>query len=177
MIRVDDPLTSDQRAELSGAIAALDSMTIGELRRRHRTVFGQATSSRHRSWLVRRIAWKLQEQAEGGLSKRAQNRAAELAQGLPFRERRPSDHHSTAQPVATKVVALPATAHDPLAPGTVLRRTWQGQTIQATVHPHGFEYDGTMYRSLSALATKVTGTKWNGYTFFGLRKQRKGQQA
>ena len=53
-------------------------------------------------------------------------------------------------------------------PGTVLKRKYKGQVIRALILEYGFEYDGEIYDSLSALVTKVTGTRWNGYQFFGL---------
>jgi hypothetical protein len=150
-------------------IERLDSMTVAELRAYHQTAFGEPTLSRHRTWLIRRIAWKLQEREEGGLSERALARAAELAKGLNLRERRPSATASTA-PVQTKVVPLPAYRVESLVPGTTLRREYQGRVILATVLDAGFMCDGVVYRSLSALASTVTGTRWNGHAFFGLRK-------
>jgi hypothetical protein len=55
-------------------------------------------------------------------------------------------------------------------PGAVLTREYRGQTIQVTVLPEGFEYDGEVYRSLTAVAKAITGSHWNGPLFFGLRK-------
>lgn len=150
-------------------IERLETMTVSELRAYHQTAFGEPTLSRHRTWLIRRIAWKLQEREEGGLSERALARAAELAKGLNLRERRPSALASTAA-AQTKVVPLPAYRVESLVPGTTLRREYQGRTILATVLDHGFACDGVVYRSLSALASTVTGTRWNGHAFFGLRK-------
>jgi len=158
-------------ADLSTEIARLDTLSVSELRAYHLAAFGEPTHSRHRIWLVRRIAWKLQEQAEGGLSERAQARAAELAKGLNLRQYRPSDQASTANPTRVKVVGLPTLTTDGLAPGTILRREWRGKTILAKVLPGGFEHEGTIYRSLSALANAVTGSRWNGHLFFGLRKR------
>lgn len=157
---------------LATEIARLDTMSVSELRAYHQTAFGESTNSRHRTWLVRRIAWKLQEEVEGGLSERALARAAELAKGLHLRQRRPSDTASTASHQRVKVVGLPTLTTDGLAPGTVLRREWRGRTILVTVLPGGFEHEGTIYRSLSALATAITGTRWNGHLFFGLRQRK-----
>lgn len=156
---------------LATEIARLDTMSVSELRAYHLTTFGEATASRHRTWLVRRIAWRLQEQAEGGLSERALARAAELAKGLHLRQRRPADGASTATTERVKVVRLPSLTQDGLAPGTILRREWRGRTILVTVLAGGFEHEGTIYRSLSALATAITGTRWNGHLFFGLRRR------
>ena len=57
-----------------------------------------------------------------------------------------------------------------LARGTRLIRQWQGVSYQVTVRDHGFEYEGQEYRSLSAIARKITGTAWNGLVFFGVKK-------
>jgi len=54
--------------------------------------------------------------------------------------------------------------------GTRLVREWQGRMHQVTVHDQGFEYQGTRYRSLTAIARVITGTPWSGPAFFGLRK-------
>lgn len=159
------------KPETAVAIARLDTMTVNELRTFHLRALGEPTASRHKTWLVRRIAWRLQAAEEGGLSERALARAAELAKDAQLRERRPVVTPSADAPARTKLVALPQSRDPGLAPGTVLRREWKGRPILATVHPEGFEYGGTIYRSLSALATAVTGTKWNGHAFFGLAKR------
>lgn len=151
-------------------INRLETMSVSELRSYHHTVFGEPTQSRHRTWLIRRIAWKLQEREEGGLSERALARAAELAKGLHLRERRPGLGGASVSTAQTKVVPLPAYRVESLVPGTSLRREYQGRTILATVLDNGFTCDGVVYRSLSALASAVTGTRWNGHAFFGLRK-------
>lgn len=153
-----------------GEIDRLETMTVSELRAYHHSVFGEPTQSRHKTWLVRRIAWKLQEREEGGLSERALARAAELAKGLHLRERRPGAGGATSATGRTKTVLLPCFPAEGLAPGMVLRREYQGRTILARVLDEGFEHDGIVYRSLSALASTVTGTRWNGQAFFGLRK-------
>ena len=171
-------------------LARLDTMTVRELQTFHQQAFAEPTASRHRSWLISRIAWRLQAQAEGGLSERALARAAELASGLPLRERRPgarsgrsaqsasptldrllADPDPSAPVDRVKVVNLPHLNTDALAPGTILRREWRGRMLLVTVLPDGFEHDGAIYRSLSALASTITGTRWNGHVFFGLKKR------
>jgi hypothetical protein len=74
-------------------------------------------------------------------------------------------------------VTLPApkTTHDRLPiPGTVLTRKYRGRQIEVKVLPNGFDYDGQVYRSLSAVATAVTGSHWNGLLFFGLTENKRG---
>ncbi len=65
---------------------------------------------------------------------------------------------------------LRGTSASPLAPGSRLIRVWQGQTYQVNVLEVGFLYDGTRYRSLSAIAQVITGTRWSGPVFFGLKR-------
>lgn len=163
-------------ADLDATLARLDTMSVAQLQDFHCKAFGEPTHSRHRTWLVRRIAWRLQAQREGGLSERALARAAELSAGQQLRQRRPLDR-SAGDGAATKVVPMPLSRGQSLAPGTVLRREWKGEIHLVTVHPAGFEHQGQLYDSISAVAGAITGTKWNGLIFFGLKKVRANQEA
>jgi hypothetical protein len=154
----------------AAAVARLPTMSVGQLREHFLTTFGEPTASRHKTWLVRRIAWRLQANAEGGLSERALKRAGELAQDAEIRVTAPKAV-GVADPARTKQIALPCQRDAGLAPGTHLRRDWKGTSIVVTVMPDGFDYNGTIFRSLSAAATAITGTKWNGHVFFGLKKR------
>ena len=157
----------------TAAVARLPEMTVAQLRDRYHSVFGEPTASRHKTWLVRRIAWRLQSDDEGGLSERAIARAAELAKDAEIRVTAPRQAATdvVAERPRTKTVALPQVRDAGLAPGTRLRREWRGKMAVVTVLPAGFDYDGEIYRSLSAVAKTITGTKWNGHVFFGLKKQ------
>ncbi len=162
------------RPATTAAVANLPELTVTQLRQRYADLFGEPTASRHKTWLVRRIAWRLQADDEGGLSERALARAAELARDSEIRVTAPrqapaADHAELSR---TKTIPLPQTRDAGLAPGTVLRRDWRGRIAVVTVLPDGFDYQGGIYRSLSAVAKAITGTKWNGHVFFGL-KQRK----
>lgn len=158
-------------ASITATLARLPHLTVEELRTMHAEVFGAPTASRHKTWLVRRIAWRVQANTEGGLSERALARAAELSAGQQLRERRPRER-SVIPGSASKVVSLPAPRGLTLAPGTVLRREWRGTVHLVTVHPNGFEHDGALYHSLSAVASAIAGSKWNGLVFFGLKSSR-----
>ena len=152
-------------------VARLPHMTVEALRALHAEVFGAPTASRHKTWLVRRIAWRVQANEEGGLTERARTRAAELSAGQQLRVRRPIERH---QPPGspTKVIPIPVSRGPTLAPGTVLRREWKGVVHLVAVHQSAFEHDGRVYTSLSAIASAITGTKWNGLVFFGLKPAR-----
>ena len=156
-------------------IAALRRMGVAELRRRHVELFAEENHSGNRQYLFRRIAWRIQALAEGGLSDRARRRAEELARDADLRSRPPRELVMAPAPADLKTTAgRMALARDDRLPmpGTVLRRVFRGQEYHVTVLPDGFEYDGQAYRSLSAIAHAITGSHWNGYHFFGLLKDK-----
>jgi len=149
-------------------VAALDRMTIRELRDRYAAVFGEATNGRNKAWLVRRIAWRLQANAEGGLSERARRRAAELADDADIRVTVPRVKSVSFSDDPTPRV-LKFQPDDRLPPpGTVITRPYKGGVVQVKVLAEGFEYAGEVYPSLSAVAGAVTGSHCNGYLFFRL---------
>lgn len=151
-------------------VARLRRMTVAQLRERYAEVFGEETRSRHKVFLVKRIVWRLQANAEGDLSERARRRAMELAADSDVRLTAP--RNKAAPPAGlTKVATLHILQDDRLPmPGAVLTRRYKGQTIEVRVLPDGFEFEGEIYKSLSAVARAVTGTHWNGYHFFQLGK-------
>lgn len=142
-------------------IEELGDRSAAELREKYREVFGGETSSRHKSFLRKRITWRLEANADGGLSERARRRAAELADEADLR---------LAAPVARKLASRRARSRDRRlpVPGTVLMREYRNRKVIVIVLDDGFEYGGEVYRSLTAVAKAVTGTHWNGYHFFGL---------
>lgn len=157
-------------------LSELRRMTLGELRREYATVFGEQTRSFHKEFLIRRIAWRMQANAEGGLAERARQRAMEIATDADLRTRapgraRPSCRDDAATVRGANVVIrqleVPSDARLPM-PGALLSREYRGRTIRVRVLPKGFDYEGTIYRSLSAVAQAVTGAHWNGYLFFGI---------
>jgi hypothetical protein len=145
-------------------ITALKRMTVPELRRRYAQVFGEDTTSRHKEYLIRRIVWRLQVNQEGGLSERAKRRARDLATESDVRLTAPRP-----RPVdpAAAPIEFPQDDRLPM-PGAIITRRYKNRTIEVRVLPKGFEYEGEVYRTLSAVAKKVTGTHWNGYGFFRL---------
>src|SRR5688500_12192467 len=142
-------------------LAALGRMTPAELRAKYLEVFGEPSRSGNKDFLFKRIAWRIQSLAEGGLSERARRRAQELARDADIRLTIPRPRkQDNAEDAADRTVTLPApratTAHDrlPIA-GTVLTRKYRGRRVEVKVLPAGFEYDGNVYRSLSAVAKAV----------------------
>jgi hypothetical protein len=159
--------------DIAKEVRTLEGMTIGELREKYLEVFGEATRSGNKRFLVRRIAWQLQALEEGGLSKRALRRASELADESRLRTRAPrmpSMDADSADPARTisRSFSRPEDSRLPM-PGTILTREYRGKMIQVMVLDKGFEFEGEVYRSLTGVAKAVTGSHWNGYHFFGLK--------
>ena len=147
-------------------VAALERLTIGQLRQRFAELFGEATHASNRTWLVRRIAWRLQALAEGDRSERAQRRAAELARDADLRLN-PPQRQATATTATPEPVRMPAPVDPRLPPpGTILARPYKGQLVQVQVLTDGFAYAGRVFPSLSAVAKAITGSHCNGYHFF-----------
>jgi len=151
---------------VSRDLAALQRLTIPELRRRYAEVFGEATNANNRVWLLKRVAWRLQALAEGDLSERARRRAAELANDADLRMAPPRESRPAAA-TAPRTRTLPISPDNRLPiPGTILTRPYKGHTHQVQVLANGFAHDGTVYRSLSAVAKAITRTHTNGFLFF-----------
>lgn len=153
-------------------IESLWGLKTRQLQARFQELFGEQSPSSNRAHLFRRIAWRLQARAEGELSERARQRAAELAGDVDLRVRAPRSFWNELESRSRssegrRDARLPETA-------TVLRRVYRGSSVLVTVREHGFEYQGAIYRSLSSIAHHATGTRWNGFLFFGLKRSDAG---
>jgi hypothetical protein len=145
-------------------LATLRRLTVLQLRTRYAEVFGETTNANNRTWLVKKIAWRLQALAEGGLSERARQRAAELANHADLRANPPQ---TMPLPVPTERPLPRPPADDRLPPaGTILTRPYKGAVLQVKILAEGFEHDGQVYPSLSAVAKAITGSHCNGFLFF-----------
>jgi len=159
-------------AALLGEIEALDRMAVGQLREKHVDAFGEESRSYNKDFLRKRIAWRLQALAYGGLSERARRRAEELADDADLRVRAPRSTQGRDAASAQrrgKPAARPKRDHRLPLPGELLVREFKGATVVVRVLEDGFEYEGRVHRSLSPIAREVTGTNWNGFAFFQLR--------
>jgi hypothetical protein len=155
-------------------IAELRRMTVTQLRQKHIEAFGEPTRSGHKDYLVKRIAWRLQAQEAGDLSQRARKRAEQLANDADLRTTAPKHQtDDTAPGFTAKAATLPSTDHDPRLPlpGSFVTHIYKGREIVVKIRSKGYEYEGEIYRSLSAVARAITGTQWNGYNFFKLGKK------
>ncbi|MEP7367151.1 MAG: DUF2924 domain-containing protein, partial [Acidobacteriota bacterium] len=143
-------------------IHALQRMTTGQLRARYREVFGQETRSNHKQFLFRRIAWRIQANALGGLSERARQRALELADDAELRIRAPKNFLREEIDEKRTVDARVDPTADPRLPlpGSALIRRYRGKDVIVLVRPDGgFECDGRIYTSLSKAVSEATGTR------------------
>ena len=129
-----------------------------------------ASRSNHRQFLVRRIAWRLQANAEGDLSERARQRALALAEEADLRIRAPESFLKQLSRPAGSLRFPSRDARLPVA-GTWLTRQFKGQSVKVEVLEKGFRYQDRVFKSLSAVARHVTGTQWNGFLFFGCVSQ------
>jgi hypothetical protein len=141
-------------------IDALRHQTVGQLRVKYLEVFKQESRSNNQKFLVRRLAWRLQANAEGELSERARQRAEVVAEEADLRIRAPQSF----------LKELAQGNRDPRLPavGSSLHREFQGRKISVEVLEKGFRYQEQVYRSLSAVARRVSGVQWNGFAFFSL---------
>jgi hypothetical protein len=155
-------------------VATLAVMKVNDLRAKYAQVFREETRVGNKAWLVKRIIWRLQALAEGDLSERARRRAAELAQDADLRLSPPRQKQITSASIQKngKARAL-ANGHLPL-PGTILTRWYKGQTVKVQVLRHGFECEGQVYKSLSAVAKAITGSHTSGFLFFRRALARRG---
>jgi hypothetical protein len=140
-------------AQVLPRLAALQAAPIEELKQQWRELFGKEPPSFNRAYLQSRLAYRIQELAYGGLKPETRARLEALGEQLD----------------GGNVVLRRIRADSRPLPGTRLLREWRGVEHVVTVRPDDFEYEGRPYRSLSAIARHITGTRWNGHAFFGLR--------
>jgi hypothetical protein len=154
----------DVPTPLQRHVEILKGLSLAHLRERYVEIFGERLRTGNKAWIIKRLAWRLQALAEGGLSERARQRATELAHEANIRVSLP--YKRSAKPAQEQ----PSQRTDPRLPppGSVLARFYKGSTIQVRVLLHGFEFDGTVYPSLSAAAKAITGDHCNGFLFFRL---------
>jgi hypothetical protein len=138
------------------SIEALAELDHADLKARWRALLGdEPPKGISRPLLRLALAYAVQEQAFGGLDRVSRRRLQRLGTELKSKRRITSPR-----------------AWESLKPGTRLIRVWQGCTQEVTVLEHGFEWNGATYRSLSAIARAITGTRWNGHVFFGVKQHR-----
>ena len=140
---------------LSQTLAALPALSRADLKERWQNIYKRPPPDRiSRPLLIRALAYHIQEQALGGLKPTS----ARLLEQFMDKQR--------IQATAPTAPALPS-----YKPGTRLLRQWHGETHEVTLLDEGVLYRGECYRSLTQVAKAITGIKWNGPLFFGLRSR------
>ena len=140
-------------------VAALPEKSMADLKQLWRDLYDREPPPYNQPFLVKRLAYRIQELAYGGLSARAEAKLKELIEEEDRRVKGKQPVRKGDRPIT----------------GTRLIREWQGVEHCATVLDDGFEYEGRPYKSLSAIARAITGTRWNGPLFWGLRNYRSGK--
>ena len=151
-----EPIPAIPPTDVLRRLAGLKVATTPDLKQQWRELYGREPPPHNRAYLQSRLAYRIQELAYGGLKpetvKRLQVLGEQLDGGNPLMRRIRGDD----KPVA----------------GTRLVRDYQGVQHTITVLIDGYEWQGRPYQSLSAIARAITGTRWNGWTFFGLTNRR-----
>jgi hypothetical protein len=137
-------------------LAALKTAPIGALKQKWRDLFESEPPPYNRRFLEHRLAYRIQELAYGGLKPKTLQRLHQLAEALDGGDPKRRRQLAKDRPIA----------------GTRLIREYHGVEHCVTVCDDCFEYQGRPYKSLSAIARAITGTRWNGLIFFGLKNQR-----
>ena len=138
-------------------LAALKTTPTADLKTQWRDLFGTEPPPFNRRYLESRLAYRIQELAYGGLQPETLKRLRALGEQLDGGDKAKRSIRADVRPIA----------------GTRLIREWQGVEHVVTVTTDGFEWQGRPYKSLSAIARAITGTRWNGWVFFGLKNHRR----
>ena len=155
------------------SIEELAESKIPVLKKRYRELFGEESKSSNKQFLFRRIAFRLQANAGGDLSERARRRIGDIADDRDLRVRAPKEFVARADCGSPLIGRTgPPKDYRLPVPGTLLTRRLGDRQIVVKVLTDGFEFESRRYRSLSAIAREVTGTRWNGLLFFGLAERR-----
>lgn len=145
-------------ASVLAQLTALKTAPVADLKRKWRDLFDREPPPYNRRFLESRLAYRIQELAYGGLGEAAVERLDAIADELEGKPSKRRHMAAAARPIA----------------GTRLLREWKGREHCVTVRKDDFEYQGRPYKSLSAIARQITGTRWNGPVFFGLKSQVRG---
>tara|TARA_R110002111_G_scaffold67833_2_gene110307 strand:- start:13912 stop:14409 length:498 start_codon:yes stop_codon:yes gene_type:complete len=158
--------------ETTTEIDELQYMSTNELAELYHDLHGQPVGTRHRQYLIRKLAWRIQANAMGDISDRARKRARELANDSDIRVMAPQSLICPPQTGESRSTTKRYSKRDPRIPavGSAIVRQYKGKTIRVIVHDtdQGFEYNGQRYRTLTAVAKIITGNHINGFRFFML---------
>ena len=144
-------------------IMALKNAPTEELQKRYKELYSEDAAGANRLYLWRKVAYRLQESEQGSLSAKANDQLKTLIKEYdPINNKALRPHKPASyMPVTAKDKRLPI-------PGTVITKEYKNAKHQVKVLEKGFEYNGKIYKTLSAIAKEITGAHWNGYLFLGL---------
>lgn len=152
-----DPQQERNRQSVLRQLAALQDLTTDQIKDRWRDLCGSEPPAYNRQYLVRRLAYRIQELYYGGISQTTRERLRRTAQNDP-------------QACFTKPEAKSG-KEGGITDGMRFVRHWQGQRYEVVVAQGGFEFEGQRFRSLTAITKKITGAHWNGRSFFGVKSK------
>ncbi len=159
-------ITPDRQIlSLAADLARLNDMSVRELQERFSELFGFPARSSHKTYLRKRLAFRIQELSIRGLSEKAKLRIEELATE-PFPVVQKRSKSSPGKTFRPRDARLPP-------PGSILRRIYKDKVYEVQVLDDGFGYKGKHYRTLSKVAREITGIQWNGFLFFHCANRRK----
>lgn len=147
-------------ATVLARLSVMKTMSVADLKAEWQRLFGAAAPNNSRPFLELRLAYRIQELAYGGPSRETSRLLDALADEVQGKPGRKAILRESRMPVA----------------GTRLVREWNGVEHTVTVLRDGFEWEGRKYKSLSAIARAIAGTRWNGWRFFGLREIKRGER-
>lgn len=145
-------------------IKGLADMRHEELKALWKTLYGNEPPTYHREYIINRLAYRIQELTYGGLSETTLDRMRQILVEYGY------DQNGMKIQIPGKRKNRRATDDMPIL-GTKLVREWKGTMHEVMIVPHGVEYKGKRYKSLSAIACVITGCHWNGRLFFGLESR------
>jgi hypothetical protein len=156
------------------AISDLPRLGAPQLQAVHQEMFGAKHPISNCQYLRRKIAWHLQAAKEGGLPESVRQYAIAIARGAELRVRIAENlsRRQAAIPLDQSVTTAVVQARDARLPmpGSLIVKKYKDRTLVVKVLDNGFEYEGCRFTSLSTIAAEITGTRWNGFAFFGLDK-------
>jgi hypothetical protein len=158
-------------------VARMKSMPTAELRDHFETVCLEPPRSRNRDWMIKKIAWRLQANEQGGLPERVRQRALAMADDADLRKRPPQSFTEQISFACENTTVIESTRDPRLPPaGAQLHKTYKGKKLAVYVGDSNFDFNGTTYGTLSAVAKAISGSHVNGFTFFGLKSKKESAQ-
>lgn len=150
--------------EVLSQIEALKAVSTPAIEEKYKGLLGKTTAPNNRTYLIRQLAYRMQELTYGGVSGETKTKIEELVK--TYNPINKAVSKSSGKTESGRDTRLPL-------PGSFITKKYKDKRIEVKVLEDGFEYQGSFYKNLTAVAQKITGAHWNGFMFFGLRKNGK----